>query len=198
MKVKITGYKTWYQSKLLDYYMRWKYGEDYYRMKYVLRHETKPFELFLEKLDDKLQYLLNLTINKLTPEQKVKVKIHNYDVWSLDHTLAHIIHPALVKLKDCKQGAPSVPNEFVPDHLKATDEELRLYKEEGLTDDKFFERFDYVLDEMIYAFSTKLDDNYEDQFYNGEHLDYEACKADAERVEQGFRLFGIFYNSLWT
>jgi hypothetical protein len=73
-----------------------------------------------------------------------------------------------------------------------------LYKEEGLTDDKFFERFDYVLDEMIYAFSTKLDDNYEDQFYNGEHLDYEACKADAERVEQGFRLFGIFYNSLWS
>jgi hypothetical protein len=109
MKVKITGYKTWYESKLLDYYMRWQYGADYYRMKYVVRHETKPFESVLDKLDDIIQYLLNITINKLTPDQKVKVKIHNYDVWSLDHTLAHIIHPALVKLKDCKQGGTFCP-----------------------------------------------------------------------------------------
>lgn len=32
--------------------------------------------------------------------QRRKVEIHDYDTWSLYTTLAHIIHPALVKFKD--------------------------------------------------------------------------------------------------
>ena len=44
--------------------------------------------------------------------RKISVEIDNSDVWSFDHTLAHIIYPALLQLKEQKQG---VPSDFVND-----------------------------------------------------------------------------------
>ena len=41
--------------------------------------------------------------------RKINVQIDRYDTWSLDHTLALIILPALIQLKETKQ---SVPHEF--------------------------------------------------------------------------------------
>ena len=42
--------------------------------------------------------------------KKSKIQIDKFDVWSLDHTLAEIILPCLLQLKDVKHG---LPNEFV-------------------------------------------------------------------------------------
>jgi len=36
---------------------------------------------------------------KFDAQRKVSVQIDDFDTWSLDHTLALIIHPALVKFK---------------------------------------------------------------------------------------------------
>ena len=36
------------------------------------------------------------------------VHIDNFDVWSLDHTLSCIIHPALIRLKETKHGYPEL------------------------------------------------------------------------------------------
>ena len=41
-------------------------------------------------------------------ERKVKIRIDNYDVWGMDHTLALIVHPMLLKLKEQKHGSPMV------------------------------------------------------------------------------------------
>ena len=154
------------------------------------------------------------------------VVIDDCDVWNLDHTLALIIVPALKKLKEKKQGAPFVDNEDVFDELRASDEELHIYSKNGETDDHYFDRWDYVIDEMIFAFQSKLED-WEEQFTSGENdvkfveipdkkdedgeplwtwehgpnhtreYDVEGREKYQDRITKGFKLFGKYYNGLW-
>ena len=154
------------------------------------------------------------------------VVIDDYDVWNLDHSLALIIVPALKILKEKKQGAPSVDNEDVSDELRASDEELHTYSKNGETDEHYFDRWDYVMDEMIFAFESKLED-WEEQFMSGEtDVDFKEIpdKKDSEgeplfemvygpnhtresdvegsikyqdRITKGFKLFGKYYEGLW-
>jgi hypothetical protein len=55
-----------------------------------------------------------------SPKQKTSIKIHKWDTWSMDHTLAPIILPMLVQLKETKHGAPMVDMKDVPKELRAT------------------------------------------------------------------------------
>jgi len=150
-----------------------------------------------KKLSDEMYETLDMfdtifetTINKiLSPITATYVKVDNYDVWGADTTLAHIIHPTLVKLKEKKQGSPQVDNDDVPEELKATEEELRLYREAAETDDKYHDRFDYVISEMIFAF---------DYVKNEKQLDFEEYTEETHaRAQNGLRLFGKYYFSLW-
>ena len=118
------------------------------------------------------------------------VVIDDCDVWNLDHTLALIIVPALKILKEKKQGAPLVNNEDVPEELRALGEELHTYSKTGETDEHYFDRWDYVMDEMIFAFQSKLDE----QFFSDQILNYDAY---SDRINNGFKLFGKYYNGLW-
>ena len=79
-------------------------------------------------------------------EQKVNVRIDKWDTWNMDVTLAHIIVPMLKQLKATKHGAPLVELEDVPEHLRS--EKTNEYG----VDDTHFERWDWVMDEMIFAF----------------------------------------------
>ena len=92
-------------------------------------------------------------------ERREEVQIHNYDTWSMDHTLALIIEPMLRQLKDTQHGAPYVEPEDVPEELRPSE------KDEYGNDDTHFKRWDWVLDEMIFAFAT-LNSNYEEWFYD--------------------------------
>ena len=131
-----------------------------------------------------------------TPKQKTSVKIHNYDTWSMDHTLAPIILPMLVQLKETKHGSPFVDNADVPKELRLTKKQEKRYLEEADTDPKHFERWDWILDEMIWAFEQKCRDDWmEDYDYN--KWDSEGAKAHQERMSNGFRLFGTYYENLW-
>ena len=117
--------------------------------------------------------------------QRVDVLVEPHDVWSLDWTLAQIIHPGLVMLKQKKCGAPKVDAEDVPEHLRPTPEELADYQDHAETDGSWFDRYDYILDEMIWAFDLiKQDVN----IYS---------KAENERLNNALRLFGKYYQSLW-
>ena len=155
-----------------------------------------------------------------------KVVIDDYDVWNLDHSLALIIVPALKILKEKKQGAPSIDNEEVSDELRASDEDLHTYSKNGETDEHYFDRWDYVMDEMIFAFESKLED-WEEQFASGENdvkfveipdkkdeegeplwtwehgpnhtreYDVEGREKYQARITKGFKLFGKYYEGLW-
>ena len=124
-------------------------------------------------------------------DREIDVTIDNYDIWSLDHTLAYIIHPALILLKSKKNGSPNVDDDDVPDHLKSTSAPPK--KNEWDTDENWFKRWDWVMDEMIWSFSTKIDIDHDKEFYSGTHdiqfvklailQEREACAGLRKEVE---------------
>ena len=121
------------------------------------------------------------------------IQIHDYDTWSMDHTLAPIILPMLIQLKETKHGAPNVDWEDVPRELRPGGEELRAYNRDGTTDENFFKRWDWVMDEMIYAFDCKANkDDVIMRFDNRKEIEREQ-----KRISNGFRLFGKYYEALW-
>ena len=151
-------------------------------------------------------------------ERKIDVRIDDYDVWGLDHTLAYIIHPALLKLKEVKHGAPGVEDEDVPEELRSTNAPPKT--NDWDTDENFFARWDWVLDEMIWAFG-QVNEDWEDQFHSGEHdiiwepvegkdlvemkhgpkdthvFDSEGYNKHFDRMKNGIALFGKYYFALW-
>jgi hypothetical protein len=142
--------------------------------------------------------------------RRVKIVIDPYDTWGMDHTLALLIVPMLKQLKATKHGAPLVDDEYVPEHLRSTAAPPKEY--EWDVDDNHFKRWDYVIDEMIWAMEQIVDDDDEDPFYDHSEVDEEAdiseqlaaIKCDYaglqkhhERIANGTKLFGIFFTSLW-
>jgi len=117
-------------------------------------------------------------------DQVIKVKIDNYDTWNMDHTLAYIVLPLLKQLKETKNGAPTVDPKDVPINLRPPKKDVLKYKELGETDPDFFKRWDWILDEMIYAFNCKV---------NSEN----NMKKEQDRISNGFKLFGKYYEALW-
>jgi len=153
-------------------------------------------------------------------ERKIEIHIDPWDTWSMDHTLAHIVLPMLKQLKATTHGAPWVAVTDVPKELRPTKKQLMDYQKDGTTDPKFFERWNWVMDEMIFAFDSKVNDGWEEQFETGESdlqwkkledgnyqmvegpnhtkvYDWEGREKYQERIRNGFRLFGRYYENLW-
>ena len=187
---------------IFDNYMSWKHKKPYWS---IDDEEYTRTDKLLEKFFDVLQEMADATINKILEkrsERKIKVRVDPYDVWSMDNTLAYIIHPMLVELKKRKQGGPFVPDEEVPEHLRSTNAKPVRDNE---VDEFYFDRWDWVLDEMIWTFKT-LNEDWESQFYisSSKEDDYLSGTYDAEgrqkmqdRINNGLRLFGKYYQSLW-
>lgn len=144
-------------------------------------------------------------------ERKISVKIDPWDTWSADHTLALIIAPLLQKMKEDKQGAPNVDDVDVPEHLRSTAAPPKV--NEWDIDDNWHLRWEYVLDEMLWAMQQLTSDNSEDQFYdhsevdetkgvmeqvNAMKVDMEGLNAHHERIQKGCELFGKYFQSLWS
>ena len=143
-------------------------------------------------------------------DRKIKIQIDKYDTWSMDHTLALIIHPMLIQLKASKVGAPYTDDEDVPEHLRSTAAPPK--QDEYSTDDNHFDRWDWILDEMIWAFEQKVINDAEGQFFDhsesegkmpwdenyvGPKVDWDGLHAHNERKRNAFRLFGKYYENLW-
>jgi hypothetical protein len=157
-------------------------------------------------------------------QRKVSVRVDDYDAWNVDSTLALIIHPTLLKLRQVKQGSPIVDDEDVPEHLRSTSATplTEDQKNCGEVDEFFHKRWEWVLDEMIFAFSTKVSDNWDDECWSGESDFYFKEQEDKSgytlekgpkhtrtydkdkmtkiraRIDNGFRLFGRYYQNLWS
>lgn len=145
-------------------------------------------------------------------ERKISVQIDKWDTWSADHTLALIIAPLLQKMKEDKQGAPHVDDVDVPLHLRSTAAPSK--ENEWDTDENWHLRWDYVLDEMLWAMQQIASDkNAEDQFYDSSEVDesenvmqqinkmkvdWEGLNAYNERMQKGCELFGKYFQCLWS
>lgn len=193
VKVKISDYPNRLTCRIFMRYMENKYGADW--PEEINYNRT---ERLLDRVEDVVQKLyspVNYFLDKR--EQKISVKIDRWDTWSMDHTLAHIVLPMLVQLKRTKHGAPVVDNDDVPEELRMSDKWYEeKYSVNGETDENFFKRWDYVLDEMIWAFNEKCRDDWRGDYYYNK-WDMDGYNAHQERISNGFRLFGKYYESLW-
>ena len=200
MKVKIGTYSNRLICNVYSNHMNRKYG-------HVDWPEAQSYkDHVLESIEDAVQRVYNvfnwLWLDRRT--RKVKVRIDPWDTWSMDHTLAPIILPMLVQLKNSNHiySACKVDNADVPKELRVMDES---------NDDMFFQRWNWVMDEMIWAFEQKSRDDWEKDYY-GPYIEGEDGKIMSgqfewindkgrqkhqERMSNGFKLFGKYFESLW-
>lgn len=153
-------------------------------------------------------------------ERTVRVQIDKHDTWSMYQTLAFVVHPMLVQLKEGKHGSPHVDDVDVPDNLKSTNAGPK--EKEWDTDEFWHDRWDYVLDEIIWAFAQIIRDDRESQFFSGEcdyhfvkmenseyskmeygpnhtfKVDTEAQKVYEDKIQNGLNLFAKYYFCLWN
>ena len=167
-------------------------------------------------------------------KRRIEVKLDRWDHWNVDGTLSPIILPLLKQLKEHKHGSGMVDLEDVPEHMRTTTTEnwdaqkcFEFYEKEAPEGYDVHSRWDYVLDEMIWAFEQLQPDyDWEAQYSQGE-IDWLSvpCKWDAngkvlayemqegpdhtykvnwearmkhqERISNGLRLFGKYYQNLW-
>jgi hypothetical protein len=163
------------------------------------------------------------------------IKIDRYDTWSMDSTLAPIILPMLKQLKASNHGSGMVDLEDVPEHLRCNtheewdaQESFDFYHEHEVKEEEcdIHARWNWVMDEMIWAFEQICKDNNDAQFHTGEydmksvacewdengkptlftfekgpndtsHFDIEGYQKHHDRINNGTRLFGKYYRNLW-
>ena len=238
MRVKIDGYKNWfgpYQlAKLLCFWAKpvkseydfesepqWVHNFGEWLAHGSVEPEPKVGEISSwdrERHDTLLSRFLTWIHSK--QKRTIKVQIDRWDTWSMDHTLGYIVLPMLKQLKATKHGSPFVDDKDVPAELRSTAAPPK--ENDWDTDENHFKRWDWVLDEMIFAFETKAGslEDWEDQFHTGEHdiqwkkleggnsemirgpndtskYDMKGRKAYQKRISNGFRLFGKYYENLW-
>jgi hypothetical protein len=166
-------------------------------------------------------------------KRKVKVHIDYYDVWSMDSTLSPIILPMLKKLKEVKHGSGYIDLEDVPECMRLTNTEdydsqstFDFYNDPDLTRQNIkcdvHTRYEWALDEMIWAFEQLNDENWEDQYWKTKpeidfdeypedegktskplrwkvegEADWEGMQKHRDRIQNGLRLFGKYFQTLW-
>ena len=239
MKIYISGYRDHWISPytMLDYMFFWTDWSKCARDKTVIRslkeernHKYVERPDWCEKWSDRLTPISRgiMWVLDLVHPAINYIKIDRYDTWSMDSTLSPIILPMLKQLKEKKHGAPFVDDEDVPEELKSTSAPAK--ENEYDTDANHFLRWDWAMDEMIFAFEHKVDDSWQDAYREGEHdivwtpvdregnevpkgehkyfhmdkgpkdtykCDYEGRKVVETRIQNGFRLFGKYYQGLW-
>ena len=153
----------------------------------------------VDKAYDIVQPALDATINRILERpRKIKVKVHPYDAWNAYETLSHIITPLLKKLKAQKQGAAHIDDEDVPEELRSIAvPQSEDAKAKGVVDDKWHERWNWVISEMIWAFEQNTFD-WEEQFFEPDFSsNKEEYDKHVERMNNGYRLFGKYFLALW-
>ena len=182
----------------------------------------------LEPISEALQKFLNFVRPRV-----VDVKIDYWDTWSMDSTLAPIILPMLKQLRDTKHGSSMVDMEDVPEYMRTITTEdwdsqrvFDFYNEDMPDGYDVHKRWDWVLNEMIFAFEHLIDDSWEEAYRSGEfdtvqvpcewdengkptlysmehgpnhtyHCDFAGINKVYERIDNGLRLFGKYFRHLW-
>jgi len=113
--------------------------------------------------------------------QKIDIQIDEFDTWNLDRTLALIIYPALIQLREEKQG---VPHDFSVVGGEDWDQQycFDFYTESH--NEAFEEKvkqWNIVLDKMIWSFEQIINDN-DDMFHYGKYRDFKTRKINKTMV----------------
>jgi hypothetical protein len=152
--------------------------------------------------------------------RELEVKIHEWDTWCADNTLARIIHPLIVQLKKDKSG---IPGQLCPYVEGESDEEGEKRMEEAR------KRWEEILDKIIFAMrSIATGDDGDEPWYKRmpgktrkqmmermherlfKNLPYteeeeevykrrnEHVMEHSAKVQEGCELLGKYFRNLWT
>lgn len=165
MKVNIGPYINWIGPYQIADKFTWLIGKD----------RADKFGDWLAEtwLDDICQWIYS------KKRRMVDIHIDRYDLWSLDYTLSVIILPALKAFAEKDHSFTYVENEDIPEDMKNAEDE---------------EKWQWVLDEMIYAFESAVDDDEENIFIGNP----DGYSEHLLRTNNGRRLFAKYYHCLWT
>jgi hypothetical protein len=196
------------------------------RLWYKLRYKKYDWEVENpDRLDKAVERVLDICrdavcrpvnfIKQKIPRTQI-VKIDDYDCWGADHTIALITLPILKRLQEKKHGAPFTEDEDVPEHLRST---AAPKVEEWETDALHFQRWDWIMNEMIWTFEQLAAEDDESQFFHegskedvrpegwhyisgfglrdGFWVDRPGEEAHRKRIDNGLRLFGRYFRALW-
>jgi hypothetical protein len=125
----------------------------------------------------------------------VVVKLDKYDHWSLDSTLSPIIAPLLKQLKENTHGFGYISDEDVPEELRSTNAAPK--ENEFDWDSNTEARWNWALDEMIYAFDALAKGDWDNKYHANKNFDYENYKIEDARITNGTQLFGKYFRTLW-
>lgn len=134
--------------------------------------------------------------------RKISVKIDDSDVWNLDSTLAYIILPCLLLLKERKHG---VPNEFAEVGGASYDAQSCFDFYSETHNDAFNEgikRWEEVLDKMIWSFQQLIIDYNDSYFYgkfNSEFVESDKTEINpvTNKVEKLYEMVDKNPNGHW-
>jgi hypothetical protein len=225
MKIYIGPYRNWIGPyQIAEKLMFWVPKE---KDEYGFSRTSKKVYDFGDRLSN-IDWLTNVcqwVENK--KKRKIKIRIDKYDTWSVDGTLAPIILPMLKQLKATKHGSTMVDLEDVPVELRGTSTEdydnqltFDFYKSDTDLSPNIHDRWNWVMDEMIWAFEQLNDDDNDAQFHSGEsdiqfikrddglsemvkgpndtsHFDIEGFNKHHDRIQRGTTLFGKYFKGLW-
>ena len=127
---------------------------------------------------------------KIGPHRKNRafnIHIDDFDVWSLDYTLACIIHPALVRLKETKHGYPELWEDGMVTHHN-WDRQLHFdFIDEDVETKYLMDKWDTIMDKMIYSFEQIVEDKLFDI----------TDQKQLDEIQEGIDLFADHFTSLW-
>ncbi len=165
-------------------------------------------------------------LQNLKGERKVKIHIDNYDAWGADHTFAMIAVPLLERVKASKKG---VPGSMLSDEYNTLTASKEYWDEKAggplhVRADILFaeaeQKWDEILDHMIWSFREYMNEEWDEQFWTGEMgnitfkdngdgtstmettgnrtCDWDARAKHWNKIQEGINLFAKHYSSLWT
>ena len=167
MKVNIGPYKSHLSTHNIKCkYLELMYAEDLYD---VEKDQYIWIDHIVVGILDAIDFCIK-PINKFR-KRKVEIKYHSHDTWNLDYTLALIIAPGLKQLKATNHGFGHVDDDDLPTIC--------------LKDASGEERWEWVMDEMIWAFEQHGDEDDTEQYHHNrdqlemvfeEASDVKGCK----------------------
>lgn len=141
---------------------------------------------------------------KKSGDRKIDVQIDRFDTYSLDHSLAHIILPALIQLKHTKMGVPAEFAEVGGAGYDSQDS-FDFYQE---THNEAFDiackRWEEILDKMIWSFNQLVFDDWEKQYHHGTPVfdwiktDHQIPNPTNNKLEDTFQMVDKNPGEHWT
>ncbi len=217
MRVIIGPYKEWigpYQlAEMLLFWMD-KYEDD----------RVHNFGTWLAGGKDQKSFL-SKACSWLDSKKKRKMKIHidKWDTWNMDSTLSPIILPMLKQLKATKHGSPMC-SPYFDQTSNSAQYSFDFYADgDEAAWNAGHQAWEDIMDKMIWSFEQLQPDyDWEDQYTlvkpeldmkkypedEGKMVvpvrwkvqgvtDWDARRKHQERIDEGLKLFGEYYQSLW-